>query len=233
LGGANEVAITSITTWSVASILGDPLGAEFTNVSLYFRPQGGTWHIATDAQGRPETGTPNPFFDAGDHVNSYNNPDITSTEVPYNRRVLVYQSTNPATPDVYFPLWQNTFSNMYLQLLTGVKYEFAVWGTNPNPDPTTLYGYWFNHYSNPFLSGAREDNLSGTYLRCDATNLSAPCFVEDPRIDQTWNKGANLNIEIDGNVVPEPSSLLLTGGAMIGVALFLRKRQRAFTERGN
>jgi hypothetical protein len=152
--------------------------------------------------------------------------------VTYPNGVTAYQSTDPSQPDAYYPLWQNTFSNLNLTLSTGVVYQFAVWGTGADPDPDTLYGYWFNSYSNAWLSafsGAHEDNFSGTYLRCDATNLSAPCFVEYPRADGTWDKGANMNIEIDGtitNTSPEPSAFLMSGPAILGLLLWLRNRKK-------
>lgn len=212
--GGNIVTVNSITTWSVASIMGNPLGDEFTSVSLYYRPEGGTWQVL-------ETGTPETSFVSGSTTLVLDsNPDMTHQEVPYRKNVTAYQSTDPGSPDAYYPLWQNTFNSLDLVLSTGVDYQFAVWGTNPNADPTTLYGYWFNSYSNAFLSGAREDNKSGEYLRCNANDLSAPCFEEDPRVDQTWDKGANLNMVIDGSVTatPEPASFIFPLTGILAVA---------------
>jgi len=120
--------------------------------------------------------------------------------------------------------------NLFLQ--TDVTYEFAVWGTNPDADPDTLFGYWFNHYSNPFLSGARADNKSGKYLRCDAAQLSAPCFVEDPALTQTWDKRANFHIEIDGVIgTPEPSQFIISGSALLGIALLSGVRRKVQSSR--
>jgi hypothetical protein len=230
-GAGGTVTVNSVTTWSVASIMGQALGLEFDSVSLYFRPLGGTWAVATDALGNPETGTPDTFFDSTNPdlvLNS--NPDITHTSVTY-RNGESYEGDG--TPGVFYPLWQNTFSGLDLNLTAGVTYEFAVWGTSSNPDPNTLYGYWFNHYSNPFLSIAREDNKSGEYLRCDATNLSAPCFNENPKVDQTWNKRANENIVISGIVTPEPSTFLMSGAPIFGLTwLLMRRRKTARSARG-
>jgi PEP-CTERM motif len=219
--GGNVVNVNSLTTWSVASILGDPLGVEFDSVSLYFRTEGGTWQIL-------DTGTPDTFFDPSNANQVDNsNPNITDTVVPYTNSVSAYESTDASQAGTFYPLWQTTFSNLDLTLTTGVVYQFAVWGTSANADPNSLYGYWFSSYSNAFLSGAVEDSFSGMYLRCDATNLSAPCFVEDPLADQTWNKGANMNIEIDGTVstTPEPSTSLMAGTVLLGLAL-LRHRKK-------
>jgi hypothetical protein len=212
--GGNIVTVNSITTWSDGSLLDNPLGNEFTSVSLYYRAEGGTWQVL-------ETGAPDTSFAPGSSTLVLDsNSNITHEEAPYRRDVTAYQSTDPGSPDVYYPLWQNTFDSLNLVLSTGVDYQFAVWGTNPNADPTTLYGYWFNQYSNAFLSGAREDNKSGEYLRCNANDLSAPCFVEDPSLDQTWDKGANLNMIIDSFVTatPEPSSFAMPLTAILALA---------------
>lgn len=215
--GGDIVTVNSITTWSVASLMDNPLGNEFTSVSLYYRQAGGTWQTL-------ETGTPNTTFASGSSTLVLDsNANMTHQEVPYRWDVAAYQSTDPGSPDAYYPLWQNTFRNMDLVLSTGVDYQFAVWGTNPNADSSTLYGYWFNHYSNAFLSGARADNKSGEYLRCSTYDLSGPCFVEDPAIDQTWDKGANFNMIIDGSVTatPEPSSFVFPlMGILVAASLF-------------
>ena len=221
--GGNIIDVNSLTAWSVASVLGDPLGLEFDAVSLYFRPEGGTWQIL-------DTGAPDTVFDSGNPNQVDNsNPNITSTLVPYTNNVSAYESTDPSQAGTFYPLWQTTFSNLSLVLSPGVVYQFAVWGTSATPDPNSLYGYWFTSYSNALLSGAIENNFSGTYLRCDATNLSAPCFEEDPLLDQTWDKGANMNIEIDGTVsstTPEPSASLMAATGLLGLALMLRHRTK-------
>lgn len=221
--GGNTINVNSLSTWSVASILGDPLGDEFDSVSLYFRTEGGTWQTL-------DTGTPDTVFDVNNpNQDDNSNPNITDTVVPYTNSVSAYESTDPSQAGTYYPLWQTTFTNLNLTLTPGVVYQFAVWGTSANPDPNSLYGYWFSSYSNAFLSGAIEDSFSGSYLRCDATNLSAPCFVEDPLADQTWDKGANMNIEIDGtvsNTTPEPSTSLMAGSILLGLGLVMRHRNK-------
>jgi len=227
--GGDIVTVNSITTWSVASVVDNPLGNEFTSVSLYYRPEGGTWQTL-------ETGTPDTFFTSGSSTLVLDsNPNMTHEEVPYRRNVTAYQSTDPGSPDVYYPVWQNTFNNLDLVLSTGVDYQFAVWGTNPNADSTTLYGYWFNHYSNALLSGAREDDKSGEYLRCSATNLSQPCSVEYPGFDQTWDKDANLNIVIDGSVTatPEPSSFIFPLAGILGVASMFKIHKASYHTRAH
>jgi hypothetical protein len=220
-GGANYFDLTSITTWSIASVLGQPLGDEFSNIALYFRPAGGTWQIL-------EQGTPDQFFEAGSStIDQNSNPDITSTNVPYTLTTRNYESTT--SPGTFYPLWENTFdiSSLDLVLQAGVDYQFAVWGVGANPDPSTGYGSWYNSYSNAYLSGlVREDDKSGTYLRCSFSDLSGPCDTEDPVTDGTWNKGANMNIEIEGTV-PEGSPVTLVGLGLIGIFGLSRKRLKS------
>ncbi len=223
--GGSSVIISSITNWSVASVLGQPLGDEFDSVYLMYRPVGGTWQVALDQNGNPETGTPNQFFDSvNPNLVNDSNPDITHTQVPYTAKVADYESLT--TAGSYFPLWQNTFTNLSLQLATGVPYEFSVWGASSDADPNSEYGYWFNAYSSPsfFLSGAREDDKTGTYLRCDATQLSNPCFVEDPFTDQTWDKRADFDIMINGIAAPEPGTFLLSGLTILLAFVIYRTR---------
>ena len=226
--GGTEFGVTSITTWSIASVLGQPLGDEFSEVMLMYRQAGGTWEVL-------EEGTPGTsFLTLQPNTIGDSNPDITETNVNYTPLVQNYQSTTgSATTAPYYPIWQTTFniSSLGLQLNAGVDYQFAVWGVGVDPDPTTDYGYWFNSYSNAALSGGRQDDTSGTYLRCSFSDLSGPCDVEDPVADQTWNKGANMNIDIEGSPVPEPSSFEMLGVGLIGLLWFSRKRLKLLADR--
>ena len=221
--GQDEYQVTTLTTWSVASVLGQPLGDEFSSISLYYRPLGGTWQVL-------ETGSPGTSFETGplnQNTVSNSNPDIISTNVGYTALQPDYEST---TSTAEFPLWQNTFNITSLNLVldAGVVYQFAVWGVGANPDPTTDYGFWFNAYSNGSLSGAREDansqSFAGTYERCSLTDLSGPCEDENSVTSQTWNKTANLNIDIEGFAVPEPSTFVLLGLGLLGLVGVGRKR---------
>jgi len=225
---ATAFDLTSITTWSIASVLGQPLGDEFSEVMLMYRPEGGTWEIL-------EEGTPGTSFLPGQpNTIGDSNPDITETNINYTPTVPNYQSTTgSATTAPYYPLWQTTFdiSSLGLVLDAGVDYQFAVWGVGANPDPSTEYGYWFNSYSNAALSGGRQDDTSGTYLRCSFSDLSGPCDVEDPLADQTWNKGANMNIDIQGFAVPEASSFELLGLGLLGLVWLSRKRLKGLAGR--
>jgi hypothetical protein len=229
---STSVQISSISFWSVASNYGEALGNEFSSVSLYFRPviqtpnlpdTYGTWEVL-------ETGSPDTSFDVSGQPSEVgsSNPDMLFTQVSYTGAVTPENSyEGDGTPGVYYPLWQDTFNNVGLSLPSGT-YEFAINGVGANPDPDTGYGYWYSSFVNGPLSGSPQSSETGTYLRCSYSDLSGPCFVENPQSDGTWNKPADMNIEIDGllSSVPEPGT-----SAMLGIGLFavgwLSRRRKA------
>jgi len=218
----SAVVINDITSWSIASVLGEALGNEFSSVTLYFRPAGGTWQIL-------ETGSPDTSFDVPGQPNAVgdSNPDMLSLEDYYDDAApgppFPSSYEGDGTPGVFYPIWQNIFTNLDLILPAGT-YEFGINGVGANPDPDTGYGYWYNSFVNGPLSGSFQSNESGTYLRCSYDDLSGPCFVENPLADGTWDKGANLNFEVVGEVVPEPGSSALLAIGIFSLGWLARRR---------
>jgi hypothetical protein len=249
---SNAYIVDSITTWSVASTLGQPLGDEFQSLSLYIRP------VFID----PITGAPSPLapftlvangspgtsFGSDGATVGNSNPNITSTNVQYQPRLggtpVDYQdcgwngSTCTADPTngAFFPLWQNTFNNLNLTLVGGQMYEFAVWGLGYSTlctdtdfqciDPNSLYGAWFNEYSNALLSGPKEQQASGEIAKFDATNLRAVASYENiPQIG-AGPVPVNLNFQIVGQPIPEPATMGLVGLGLVTLGVLSRKRWR-------
>ncbi len=215
------IDITDISIWSVASVYGQALGQEFSSVTLYFRPADGTWQVL-------ETGSPDTSFDVPGSPNEVgsSNPNMLFTQVSYNPPVTEansYEDSN--SPGTYYPIWQNTFLNLNLYLPSGT-YQFAINGVGADPDASTGYGYWYNSFVNGPLSGSYQSNESGTYLRCSYLDLSGPCFVENPATDGTWDKPANLNMEVDGSITPEPWSSALLGMGLCAFGWLSGRRRR-------
>ena len=210
--------INTIQVWSAASILGDPLGNEFSNVALYGREAGG---VLTPLA----SGTPNTAFDPvlTDVVRN-SNPNIMHRSVTYSNGET-YESTGGGT---FYPLWEHTFSNLNFWLMPGAVFEFAVNGTGTSVDPNTLYGYWFNHFTNAARAGNFQRDADGRYLVFDLQNPTGPAFERDPLDAGLWDKRADMNVRIvfEAAPVPEPASLVLVG-AGLSAAWLLRRYRRA------
>ncbi|PWU03976.1 MAG: hypothetical protein C5B51_17710 [Terriglobia bacterium] len=224
----NAYIVQSISTWSVASTPGQALGVEFASVSLYMRPV----YVDPITHARSPlapfsivaTGAPNQNFQSDGVTVGNSNPNITHTNVHYADGEN-YESVN--SPGTFYPLWQNTFSNLNLVLASGVTYEFAVWGLGhpQTEDPNTMYGYWFNEYSNAGSSGNAQDGSDNFFLSFDANNLDAVSSYVNAQQAGLGPKPVDLNVQIVGIGVPEPTTFGLLGIGLIALGYFSRKRR--------
>jgi hypothetical protein len=201
--------VTDIVTWSVASVLGEELGDEFSDVSLYGREQGG--QMQTIASGTLNTGS-----------SDSSNPNIAHERVRYANG----EDYEGGFFD-YYPVWMHTFSNLNWIVPGGSAHEFGVWGTGRNPDPFTSYGFWFNHMSNGSGSGVPQDLADGAYLVFNLGDPAAPAFAEDPFQGATWDKGSDMNVLIFATPVapvPEPGTLALFAAGAALLAVVVKRR---------
>ena len=128
--------------------------------------------------------------------------------------ILRSRSTN-GNGGIFYPIAQTTFSNLNYLVEGGVKYDFGVMGDK---------SLWWNHASNAALSGTKQDGADDKYLEFDRNNL-ANVTVWDSN-GNGWDKSSDINVQITGTQVPEPTSLLLfcTGLTVIGMATWRRKK---------
>jgi hypothetical protein len=203
----NSYVITSLSTYSVASVMGQPLGDEFDDVLLAVREVTtdpisgaliyGNWDLLD--QGTPDTS----FNGSNSNVVLNSNPNITDTNTTYYNG----QSYEGDGTGVLYPLWETTFSNLNFTAQAGVQYQFVVWGFGWNTacstmdfqcmDPNTEYGYWFNEYSVPFLSGRREQDPTGYYLQY--VNFANSQLCPDPSTCNGAPSNSTLGQDLNGN----------------------------------
>jgi PEP-CTERM motif len=248
----DSYVITSLSTYSVASTLGQPLGDEFQNVMLAVREVGmdpitglsyGNWDILDE-------GTPNTSFNSPtSNVVGNSNPNITDTNVTYTNG---QSYEGDGAPGTYYPLWETTFSNLNFTAQAGVQYQFVVWGFGWNTmcttadfqcmDPTSLYGYWFSEYSKPLLSGRFEQGATGSYLTFAnfENNQICPtvsaCDGLSPEPEQPQDAFGNT-LDLNENVIikgygvnlvstPEPGTRALAGVGLVLFACLSWKRRK-------
>jgi hypothetical protein len=180
------------------------------------------------------------------------NANISATNV-------TYPGTNQGFggPDSFFPLWQISFNNLNLSLTGGTKYDFAVTGlgygfpggpavptecaNDPSqgadcvmdPNNPGGYGYWYNSFSTPFLTGtSQQDDPHNTYLRCNYGNDGTPtgeaCTATNSASDLGITQfGTDMNYELDtaASTVPEPATVAFFVAGLAGLG-FLRRRKQ-------
>ncbi|MHB1034563.1 MAG: hypothetical protein ACYC35_25675 [Pirellulales bacterium] len=119
----------------------------------------------------------------------------------------------------HYDLAQATFSGLNFLVDGGVTYNFGAQGVN---------GTWYSHASNAALSGTFQEGADGKFLEFDAANLGAAPIVWDSST-VIWNKPSDINVQVDGEMVPEPTTLVIWSVlGTLGIALgWWRKRRVA------
>jgi hypothetical protein len=199
IGASGETwVVTGIRTWSIpgSPIMLDPLGDEYSDVSLY-----------TGASGLSLTATGT--LTMGSDADS--NPDITHTVVNYTD---LSQPNYQGTAGSQYLIYQNDFTNLNLVLAGGVKFYFAVDGT---PRCAPLLGsspcdFWFNHASNAALSGSTQQGADDRWLTWPKSALGgAPtsCNSQGPVsgvCDGGWDKTSDINVQVFAHQVVATST---------------------------
>ncbi len=195
-------SINRISTWMV----GDP--TRYTNYVLY----GGV------------TGVSFGIISAPDPVITREYYQSSLSGVPCNTA----SGANYLAPDGVqcFQINRITFEINSLMLTAGALFNFAADATPTDAcevgGDTT--GCFYAHATNAALAGTTQDSSDNFYISFDSLNLDDgdPIFIDSN--GNGWDKSSDINVRVEGAVVPEPSTipLILIGIAAIGV---LRRRK--------
>ena len=117
------------------------------------------------------------------------------------------------------------------QVLSGTTtYQFFLDGPMEpagGAPPYTDINNAFLHSSNAALSGSTQQLADNLMLYGGSLGTGTPDIgTWSPLADGAWDKTSDANVQIFGEQVPEPASLVLLGSGLIGVARTMRKRRK-------
>ncbi|NEQ46295.1 MAG: hypothetical protein F6K00_23230 [Leptolyngbya sp. SIOISBB] len=121
------------------------------------------------------------------------NSDIVITPVTY---------PNPGSSNYFnfgptIPIWQIDFHNLNWVIEGGRRYNFSVQGIGRQFLETEYSHAWYNHASNAALSGTPQQGADD--LMSAFSHIGEFLYIIDA--EEGWNKSADLNIQIFGNVI--------------------------------
>jgi hypothetical protein len=173
------------------------LGDFYNNLSLYVGTGGALNRVSLAS------------FTSGTDTTS--NPDVVGTRVQYNGG-LDYQGGSGS----YWTIVQLDFNNLNLDFAPGTTVQFGMYTDND---------YAYSHASNAALSVSPQDQADGLFSRFVLDSPTTAHFLEalDSNGNELWNKSTDINVQVFGEQVPEPATMLLLGLGMVGLAGARRK----------
>jgi hypothetical protein len=203
--GASTWKVDTIRLWFVGynannntSLTDDTyLGNFYNNLSLYVGTGGNLNRVSLAS------------FTAGTDTTS--NPNVVGTRVQYNGGVGT-QLDEAAK----WTIVQLDFNNLNLDFAPGTTVQFGMYATGSDVA--------YSHASNAALSGSPQDQADGLFDRFVLDSPTTAHFLETQNSAVIgWNKSTDINVQVFGEQVPEPATMLLLGLGLMGIAGIRRK----------
>ena len=128
-------------------------------------------------------------------------------------------STYQGSSGAYRDMYQIDFA-VNILLAPGQVYDFFFDGLSSDSG----YTLPFVHASNAALSGSPQDGADNLML---AANVLGGIFVPAgtwTSLGNGWDKASDVNVQVSGQPVPEPGTMMLLGSGLVGLAGYGRKR---------
>ncbi|GIK98621.1 MAG: hypothetical protein BroJett029_28300 [Alphaproteobacteria bacterium] len=167
-------------------------------------------------------------FSAGS--NDTDNADISINRVQYAGANGQYDYQGSSRS--FIQMYEVTLTGLDLVLDGGVSYRFGAECRGPNDSSSGgtwgTYTMCMSHATNAALAGSPQDGADNLYAAFYVDGLGGPALYDGPANSQGngWDKSSDINIRVTATQVPEPASLTLMAGGLLGLGLLGRRARR-------